>query len=68
MHRAMFGHELPDEPREPSYRNGVSVVRTPRGWEVLVNGENPDPGAYTFDDPERAHEEAGELQSDLDER
>jgi hypothetical protein len=36
------------------------------GWEVLVNGQNPDPGGYTFDDPERAHQEAEDLESTLD--
>jgi hypothetical protein len=53
MHRTMFGQELPAEPGAPTYRNGVSVARTPQGWAVFVNGQILDPGAHVFDDPER---------------
>jgi hypothetical protein len=66
VHRSMFGSDLPPDQPEKTYRNGVTVLRTPRGWEVLVNGKNLDPGGYTFDDPARAHEEAETLESCLD--
>jgi hypothetical protein len=62
VHRSLFERDLPNEPAEPAYRNGVSVARTPQGFTVFINGEE----YATYDDPERAHEEAAELQITLD--